>query len=90
MTLYRTGNPSSGVNFWTPDEKYARQVHEGALHKAELLPGARIKRLSTQIKKQVIRRERRLDECDIIVFIAENRSSEEYVVLNPRVIKVLL
>lgn len=91
MTLYRTGDPTVGVAFWTPNPEYARKVYVlGAMHSAELLPTARIKHLpaGTKLTRELIEQERDGGEHDVLVRRVDDESYE-YVVMNAQVLRIL-
>ena len=93
LTLYRTGEPSQGPGFWTPDEKYARHVHFEAteVHAARLLPTARVKEYHEPQRSVVVEGERHAGDFDVLVFPASEPgwTAREFVVLNPAALRVI-
>jgi hypothetical protein len=90
VTLYRTGSLTDKPGaFWTPSDSYAYYVHpKGPLHIAELEPTARVKRLPGDASRTAIEIERVLGQADVLVFRAWDWDTDEYVVLNPHVLRI--
>lgn len=90
-TLFRAGDPSEGVGFWTPDESYARHVHPDSteLHRAILLPNANVRVLEQSVSTEVVKIIRASGACDALVAPALGWPSKEYYVFNPAVLRIL-
>lgn len=90
-TLFRAGDPSEGVGFWTPDESYARYVHpEGTeLHSAVLLPAANVRTLKECVGPEAIKIIRASGSCDVLVVPALGWPAKEFYVFTPTVLKIL-
>lgn len=90
-TLFRAGDPSEGVGFWTPDESYARFVHPDSteLHEAVLLPHANVRVLEQSASAEVVKIIRASGACDALIAPALGWPAKEYYVFNPTVLRVL-
>ena len=90
-TLFRAGDPSEGVGFWTADESYARYVHPDSteLHSAVLLPEANVRVLKENVGAEVIRIVRAAGACDALAMPALGWPTKEIYVFNPAVLRIL-
>ena len=90
-TLFRAGDPTEGVGFWTPDENYARHVHPDSteLHQAVLLPTANIKLLKESASAYVVKIVRASGACDALIAPALGWPTREVYVFNPTMLRIL-
>ena len=87
IILYRSaGEIMQSGGFWTTDPDYIKHVMgRGNIYRAELPVSARIKRINTQANKKDISLAR-TEGYDAVVFPAWDWHTDEYVVLNPKVL----
>lgn len=89
MKLYRAGEPTRGVAFWsTTADQARRHSPDLAIHEAELLTAAKIHKVGPGIRRSNLALQKFKKDYDIVVFTARDGSCE-YVVLNPHILRIL-